>query len=117
LTATLAGRDQEVAMATFRGMVVHTCACDMRLKFKLNKYLTWIVSILVGFYVTPLVTATSNALGLGSLGFAWIGYVFSISDVLICFFGFQRYKDQKTANTNIVEHAKGALVGFLNLTS
>jgi len=81
IVATLHSGDYQATVATFRALCVCFFACEMRMNYKYNKYLTWAVSIAGGCLIVEGVNRFIDIRWA-----AWPGMAWSAADTLIILF-------------------------------
>ncbi|CAK9113176.1 Uncharacterized protein SCF082_LOCUS52469 [Durusdinium trenchii] len=100
LVAVLHSGDAWAELAVFRGLMACAFAVDMRLKYRLGKYLTWTVSILAGYVAAEMLASVMNFKWI-----AWVGMLWSAGSTLSGFYSVrgkyeQQEGDEKVSNVS-----------------
>lgn len=79
MVATLHSGNDFAVQATFRAMCATFMSCELRINYRVDKYITWIVSIVAGMVVAEMI-----AMYVDIRYVAWPGMIWSASDTLYC---------------------------------
>jgi len=81
LVCTLHSGDELTMMAAFRSMVTCFISCELRMSFRVSKYITWFAAV-----IGALLFAEAIAKLIDVRWVAWPAMLWSIADTLIIFF-------------------------------
>lgn len=112
--------EMETKVAIFRALVATFISVEMRMNYKFNKYLTWVVSLVCGSVFTFILT---DWLHVNVTWLAWLGMTSSAVDTLLIFWRARQNdrlysKDAKVAKAE-AESAHGSTrsTDMANVTS